>query len=177
MHHTINHEEVVFRTKLFTVNRVSLSMPDGKSRDYDLVDIQNAVTILPVDDDGQIYFVRQYRIGSKSELLELPAGKIEKGEDPRITAERELREETGMAAGEILHLGNFYMSPGYANEYMYCYLARGLYHAPLAPDSDEFLNLVKLPLAEVRRMVNEKLIEDSKTLAVLMLAEKQLASM
>jgi len=170
----IKDEKAVFNTKLFTVKRVVLSMPDGKAREYDLVDIQNAVTILPIDEEGQVYFVKQYRIGSRSELLELPAGKIEENEDPLLTAERELREETGMAAQNMIHLGNFYMSPGYATEYMYCYLARGLYHSPLTPDTDEFLNIQKIPLAEVRRMVSEQAIEDSKTLAVLALAEKYL---
>jgi len=170
----IKDEKEVFKTRLFTVKRVVLSMPDGKSRNYDLVDIQNAVTILPIDEDGRVYFVKQFRIGSRSELLELPAGKIELDEDPQITAERELREEAGMAAKSMVHLGNFYMSPGYATEYMYSFLARGLYHSPLAPDLDEFLNIVKIPLPEVRRMVGEQIIEDSKTLAVLALAEKYL---
>jgi ADP-ribose pyrophosphatase len=173
----IKEESDVFKTRLFTVKRIVLSQPDGKSRDYDFVDIQNAVTILPIDDEGNVYFVKQYRIGSRSELLELPAGKIEKNENPSSTAERELREETGMASREMIHLGNFYMSPGYASEYMYCYLARGLFQAPLTPDPDEFLNVLKLPLIEVRRMVEEKLIEDSKTLAVFMLAQKYLPAL
>ncbi len=170
----IKEEIDVFETKLFTVKQVTLSLPDGKNREYDFVSIQNAVTILPIDNEGFVYFVKQYRIGSRSELLELPAGKIEMNEDPQITAERELREEIGMAASEMIHLGNFYMSPGYSSEYMYCYLARGLFHAPLAPDADEFLHLVKLPLSEVRRLMKERLIVDGKTLAVLMLADNYL---
>ncbi len=173
----IKEEIDVFKTKLFTVKRILLAQPDGKSREYDFVYIQNAVTILPIDDEGNVYFVKQYRIGSKTDLLELPAGKIEKDEDPLSTAERELREETGMAAREMIHLGNFYMSPGYASEYMYCYLARGLFQAPLAPDPDEFLNVIKLPLVEVRRLLEEKSIEDSKTLAVFMLAQKYLPAL
>ncbi len=166
----IKEEKDVFQTGLFTVKQVVLSLPDGKTREYDFVSIQNAVTILPIDDQGFVFFVKQFRVGSRSELLELPAGKIEKNEDPQITAERELREETGMAAREMIHLGNFYMSPGYSSEYMYCYLARGLFHAPLAPDADEFLHLVKLPLSEVVQLLNKKLINDGKTLALLMLA-------
>ena len=84
-----------------------------------------------MDAEGNIYFVEQYRIGAGKDLLELPAGKIEHDEDPLEAARRELREEIGMDAAEIKPLGNFYMSPGYANEYMYCFLATGLYPAPL----------------------------------------------
>lgn len=174
MTYRINHTKEVFKTPLFSVKKVNLTFPDGKTRDYDLVDIQNAVTILPVDDEGLVYFVRQYRIGAGGFLLELPAGKVEEGEEPLRTAEREVREETGMAARELIPLGEFYMTPGYANEYMYCYLAKGLQHDPLAPDSDEFLDLVKIPLAQVKEMAATGEIRDSKSLAVLLLAEKYL---
>lgn len=174
MTYKINGIKETYTGNLFTVKKVNLTFPDGKSREYELVDIQNAVTILPVDEEGMVYFVKQYRIGAEKVLLELPAGKIESGEDPQKTAEREIREETGMAAGMMIHLGNFYMSPGYANEYMHCYLARRLYPAPLTPDADEFLNVMKIPLDEVRLMVESKVIEDSKTLAVLMMADKHL---
>ena len=165
----IKKNEPLFKTRLFTVVKVDLELPDGKIRPYDLIDIQNAVTILPLDDEGNIYFVKQYRIGAGRELLELPAGKVEPGEDPLETARREVREETGMSAGEMIPLGNFYMTPGYANEYMFSYLARGLEHAPLTPDADEFINLVKLTVDEVDQMIKMGEIEDSKTLAVLLL--------
>jgi ADP-ribose pyrophosphatase len=174
MDHQIKKKTVQFRTNLFTVEKVDLVFPDGRKRSYDLVDIQNAVTILPIDDQGDIYLVKQYRIGAEKLLLELPAGKVEAGEDPLETARREVREETGMAAREMIPLGNFYMTPGYANEYMFTFLARGLEHDPLTPDADEFLNLVRLPIKEVFRMVENKEIEDSKTLAVLMLAQRYL---
>lgn len=165
-----------FKTKLFSVLSVDLEQPDGKIRPYDLIDIQNAVTILPIDEEGNVFFVRQFRIGAGRELLELPAGKVEPGEDPLETAHREVREETGMSAAEMIPLGKFFMTPGYANEYMFAYLARGLTHAPLAQDADEFINLVKLPLQEVNRMVDDGEFEDSKTLAVLLLAEKHLSA-
>lgn len=174
MTYKINSEKEVFKTSLFTVKKVNLSFPDGKNRDYDLVDIQNAVTILPLDDQGLVYFVRQYRIGARDYLLELPAGKLEENEDPQHTAEREVREETGMSAAEIIPLGTFYMTPGYANEYMYCYLARGLKHDPLAADADEFIDVVKIPIEDVKKMAAAGEIKDSKSLAVLMLAEKYL---
>jgi len=170
----INNETNEFSTHLFTVKRVNLSFPDGRARDYDLIDIQNAVTILPIDDERNVYFVNQYRIGAKKVLLELPAGKIEETEDPLVTAQRELREEIGMSAGAWVRLGGFYMTPGYASEYMHCYLAQGLTADALDPDADEFIHLSSLPLEEVYRMIEHQEIEDSKTLAIIMLAQKHL---
>lgn len=175
MSYPINHESEEYKTQLFTVKRVNLSFPDGKARDYDLIDIQNAVTILPLDDDGNVHFVSQYRIGARRELLELPAGKIEDDEDPLLTAKRELREEIGMSAETWTRLGGFYMTPGYATEYMHCYLAQGLTPDALSPDADEFLNVTRIPLPKVMTMIEEKTIEDSKTLAVFMFAYSLLA--
>ncbi len=170
MNPTLNHESITYECKLFTVKKVQATLPDGKDKTFELIDIQNAVTILPIDDEGNILFVEQFRIGAAKNLLELPAGKIEGNEDPKLAAQRELREETGMDANEIKPLGNFYMTPGYANEYMYCYRASGLFHSPLNPDDDEFINLRKIPQAEINIKIAEGLIEDSKTLAVLRLA-------
>lgn len=162
--------EMIYSGHIFSVEKVKLNLPDGRARSYDCINIQNAVTILPVDKQGNIYFVRQYRIGAEQQLLELPAGKIEDGEEALKTAEREIREETGMAAGKIESLGKFYVSPGYSTEFMYSFLATELYEAPLDPDADEFLNLVKIPLAEVKRMVQAGELQDGKTLATLLLA-------
>lgn len=174
MNQSENTNRTVFTAKLFKVKNIDLPLPDGKIKTYELVDIQNAITILPLDAEGNVYFVEQYRIGAGKNLLELPAGKIENDEDPLEAARRELREEIGMDAAEIKPLGNFYMSPGYANEYMYCFLATGLYPAPLDPDADEFINVKKIPLDQVIELVNLGNLDDSKTLAVLMLAQKNL---
>lgn len=169
-----NTSRTVFTAKLFKVKNIDLPLPDGKTKTYELVDIQNAITVLPMDDEGNVYLVEQYRIGAGKDLLELPAGKIEHSEDPLEAARRELREEIGMDAAEIKPLGNFYMSPGYANEYMYSFLATGLYAAPLSPDADEFINVKKIPLSRVIELINQGKMDDSKTLAVLMLAQKYL---
>jgi len=176
MTYPVNHESNEYRTPLFTVKRVNLTFPDGKVRDYDLIDIQNAVTILPLDENGNVYFVSQYRVGAKRELLELPAGKIEDAEDPLLTAQRELREEIGMSARSWISLGGFYMTPGYATEYMHAYLAQGLYPDPLNPDEDEFINLTRVPLAKILEMIDQQAIEDSKTLALFALAHRYLPS-
>ncbi len=163
-----------YKAHLFDVKEITVKLPDGKDKIFEMVDIQNAITLLPIDDAGNVYFVEQFRIAARTELLELPAGKIEKGENPLAAAEREIREETGMAAREIKLIGEFYMSPGYANEYMYCYLAKGLYAAPLAPDADEFINVRKIPLDEVYDLIRAGKIIDSKTLAALTLARPYL---
>lgn len=163
-------EIIKFKARLFDVKDVQVTLADGKSRSYEMVDISDAVMLLPIDAQNNVYFVEQFRIGAKRSLLELPAGKIEPGENPDATALRELREETGMAASDLTLIGKFYMSPGYTTEYMYCYLARGLYPAPLAPDADEFIALRKLPLQAVLEMISRGEIEDSKTLAAFSLA-------
>lgn len=159
-----------YNAHLFDVKEITVKLPDGKDKVFELVDIQNAITLLPIDDIGNVYFVEQFRIAARQELLELPAGKIEKGEIPLAAAERELREETGMAAKEIKPIGEFYMSPGYASEYMYCFLATGLFPAPLTPDADEFINVRRIPLREVFEMIHTGKIVDSKTLAAFSLA-------
>ncbi len=104
------------------------------------------MVILPVDDQGNLFFVRQYRHAAGLDLLELPAGTLDEGEAPEACARREVREETGMAAGKMEHLGGFYLAPGYSTEYMHVYLATGLHSDPLEADADEFLTVEVIPL-------------------------------
>lgn len=163
-------EILKFKARMFDVKDVGVTLADGKTRSYEMVDISNAVMLLPVDVENNVYFVEQFRVGAKHSLLELPAGKIEPQEEPGSTALRELREEIGMAASDLKLIGKFYMSPGYSTEYMYCYLATGLFPSPLAPDADEFLALRKIPLPIVLEMISRGEIEDSKTLAAFSLA-------
>jgi ADP-ribose pyrophosphatase len=171
---TILNKEKQYRGHAFDVAKVHAKLPNGKERDYDLVQHPNSVAIVPVDQDGKIYFVSQYRIGSESELLELPAGVMEAGETPLQCAEREVREEVGMAATEMQELGGFYLAAGYANEYMTVFLATGLYEAPLAPDADEFLKVKAFPINEAYQMAQEGKLGDGKSLAALLLAQKAL---
>jgi len=160
----------VFKGKLFAVKHIQKILPDGKQKTFELVDLQDAVTILAIDEDENVILVEQFRIGADKSMLELPAGKVESGEDPLAAARRELREETGLDAKEFIHLGNFYISPGYASEYMHCYLARGLFSAPLPPDADEFIEPLRIGLDQLTQSITQGKIEDSKTLAALALA-------
>jgi len=168
------HRQEIYRSRVFDVEKVTMQLPDGKVRDYDLVKHAGAVTIVPVDLEGNILFVRQYRIGAEKELLELPAGVINNEEAPEIAAAREVREETGMAAGKLTLIGNFYLAPGYSSEYMHVYLATDLYHAPLQQDEDEFLHLEAVKVEKALQMAHAAQIYDGKTLAALLLAQPHL---
>jgi ADP-ribose pyrophosphatase len=106
--------------------------------------------------------------------LELPAGTLEENEDPALCAAREIREETGMAAGKMTKLGDFFLAPGYSSEYMHVYLMTELYSAPLKQDEDEFLRTEAIPVDTVWEMIRTNQIHDGKTLACLMLAKEYL---
>lgn len=110
MEPAILSRKTLMELRPFDVERVHFRLPDGRERDYDLVQHVDAVTILPVDALGQVYMVRQYRIGAEQELLELPAGVMDEGEEPEVSARRELREEIGKDCGELIRLGGFYMA-------------------------------------------------------------------
>ena len=111
------HSEMVHRGRAFSVRRDEIRLPDGKTVQLDIVDHVGAVTLVPVDDQERIWFVGQYRHAAGEELLELPAGMVEPGELPLDCARREIREETGMAAGRIELIGEFFLAPGYSTEY------------------------------------------------------------
>ena len=168
-HQQLNREKL-YSGPVFDVFKVFLQLPNGGERVYDLVEHSGSVTIVPVDDQGRIYFVTQYRVGADDRLLELPAGVLEQGEDPLVSAQREIREEIGMGARDLTSLGSFYLAPGYTSEYMTIFLARGLYPAPLDPDEDEFLEIVTLPIETVYQKAFGGEIQDGKTLAALLLA-------
>jgi ADP-ribose pyrophosphatase len=121
-----------------------------------------------------LLFVRQYRHAAGLDMLELPAGTLDKGEDPESCAKRELREETGMAAGELMPLGGFYLAPGYSTEYMHVFMATDLHADPLEADADEFLSVEYLPIVEALAMCERGEIPDAKSLAAFLFARKYL---
>jgi ADP-ribose pyrophosphatase len=160
----------VYTGHIFNVEQVEMQLPNQQHKTYDLVVHNNAVTILPIDNDQNIWFVRQYRLGLEKEILELPAGVFNEGEEAQICADRELREEIGMSAGILRGIGESIMSPGYATEYMYYFLASELTSNPLPQDDDEFIEVVKIPLEKVYEMVYRGEIRDTKSLAALLFA-------
>lgn len=149
-----------------TVDQVELY--GGARSMREVVEHPGGVCILPLFDDGSVRCVRQYRYPFHEHLLELPAGKLEKGEDPFECAVRELSEETGITARELVPLGKMYCSPGYCHEILYLYLARGLTQGQAHLDPNEFLDVENIQFDELVKMVMSGEITDAKTaLAVL----------
>ena len=166
--------EIVYPGHAFTIRIDTLRLPDGREARYDIVEHVGSVVVLPVDTDGNLLFVRQYRHAAGLDLLELPAGTLSANENPEACARREIREETGMAAGKMEHLGGFFLAPGYSTEYMDVYLATDLRHDPLEADADEFLAVERLSLVEAVELCNQGKIPDAKTLAAFSLARPYL---
>ena len=149
-------------------------LDDGSVARREVVEHPGGVTILPVDEAGNCYMVRQFRYPAGHMMLEAPAGKLEYGEDHRECAVRELSEETGFTADELLYLGGFYTSPGFSSELLHIYLALGLHAGESHLDEGEFLNVEKLPLQELVDMVMANQVEDAKTIIAVLKAEKVL---
>ncbi len=166
--------EIVYPGRAFTIRRDQVRLPDGRTTKFDIVEHHGSVVLIPIDEGGNMLFVRQYRHAAGLDMLELPAGTLDEGELPEVCAARELREETGHAARQLEKLGGFFLAPGYSTEYMHVYLASGLYYSPLAADADEFLQVQPVPLGEVLRMADKGLLPDAKTLAALWMARSQL---
>jgi ADP-ribose pyrophosphatase len=166
--------QVVYQGPVFSVRQDLLRLPDGNQALIDVVDHRESVTILPVDEHGLIWFIRQYRQPIGGWLLELPAGVAEPGEDPMASAMRELREEIGMAARQLDELGSFYLAPGYSSEFMRVFLASGLYASPLPGDVDEILKIEKISASEAFRLAENGGLPDSKSIITLYWARPQL---
>jgi len=170
--------EILMQGRAFTIRRDTLATPDHRETRFEIIEHVGSVVILPLDKDGNLLFVRQYRHAASIDLLELPAGTLDSAEEePEDCAAREIREETGMAARNFTKIGEFYLAPGYSTEFMHVFLATDLYHDPLEADADEFLSVEAIPVAEAIRMAESSLIPDAKTLAALMLARSSLKGM
>lgn len=168
--------ESVFSGRAFKVRRDTLRLPDGRNTRLDIIEHVGSVVILPLDPDGNLLFVRQYRHAAGMQLLELPAGTLEDGETPEACAQRELREETGMAGSTFEDLGGFYLAPGYSTEYMHVFLATGLQPGPLQADADEFLSVERISIRRALEMCDQGQIPDAKSLAVLFMARNRLSA-
>ncbi len=166
----------VFSGRVFEVLQDQILLPNGHTTNLDIINHVDSVVLFPVDNEGNLLLVRQYRHPARDYLLELPAGVLNEGERPEDCAHRELREETGMAAGSMVFMGEFYLAPGYSTELMTAFLARDLYRKPLKADDDEFIGVESIPLEKAFLMALHGEIRDAKTLAAFFLAKPYLNS-
>ena len=167
------HSEVVYPGRKLVVRKDRVRTPDD-TVELEIIEHPGSVVLVPIDENGQLYFVRQYRHAAGEELLELPAGTLEAGEAPAACAAREIREEIGMAASNLKEIGAFHLAPGYSTEFMHVFLATGLSHAPLKPDDDEYLSVETLSAADAYKLARSGQLPDAKSLAALLLAEEHL---
>ena len=168
--------EIIYQGRIFDVRRDFVRLPDRNTVQLDIVEHNGAVTMLPLDATGSIWFVRQYRHAAGQNFLELPAGTLDDNELPEVCALREIREEIGMSAQHLRKIGEFYLAPGYSTEYMFIYLATGLRPDPLENDADEFLTTEQIPVKKAFQLAVTGQIQDCKTLATLFLARPYLKS-
>ena len=174
MAYKILKSETVFQGRAFRVRHDEVLRPNGNSTTIDTVVHIGAVAMGPVNAEGKVILVRQYRHAARKALLELPAGTLEEGEPPEDCAQRELREEAGVAPGQLIKLGEFFLAPGYSTERMHIYLATGLRPESLPGDEDEALELETLSMEQAFAAVRSGQIEDAKTILGLFLARDYL---
>ena len=155
--------EEKYKGVIISVTLDKVELCDGEQTLREVVHHPGGVGVLPLDEDGSVYMVRQYRYPVGAPVLEIPAGKIDHHDDHLTTARRELSEETGFTADEYVDLGCCYTSPGYTDEIIHVYLARGLHKGKSHLDEGEFLNVEKMPFDALFDMVMRNEIIDAKT--------------
>lgn len=146
-------------------------LPNGRTAKREVVSHPGGVAVLPLNDDGTVTVVRQYRYPLSQVLTEIPAGKLDPEEEPRAGALRELHEEVGAQVGELIDLGAIYPSPGFCQEVLYLYLARNLTYGESCPDEDEFLEMERIPFDDLVEQVMSGEIKDGKTVAAVLKAK------
>ena len=164
----------VFSGRIVDVHVDRVELCNGRTSTREVVDHPGGVSIVPVDADGNVYLVRQFRYPVGESLLEIPAGKLESGEEPLTCAVRELSEETGFEAEKYIYLGGIFPSPGYCRETIHIYLATGLHAGRAHPDENEFLDVVKMPFAEALCLAQSNELTDGKTVIGLLRAAQYL---
>ena len=170
MQHTeikLNSKEI-FKGNVFRVTMDQVELENGMTSFREGVHHNGGACILPLTDDDKVLMVRQYRYALKEELWELPAGKLEKDEDPFEAAKRELEEECGLTADGFIKLGSVYASVGYDSEKIYLWAATGLHSTAQHLDAGEFLDVVKMPFDKALGLVMDGTIKDSKTQVALL---------
>lgn len=168
----ITGKRKVYKGNIIDVEIFDVELPNGKKATRDVVVHPGATVVIPVNEKGELYLVKQFRTPVGETMLELPAGKLDPGENPEECAKRELREETGLKSENIKHLISINTTPGFSNEVLHMYAATGLKEGESSTDEDEFLTTEKIHVEKLLEMVLNHEITDAKTIIGILLAEK-----
>ncbi|MBQ2968051.1 MAG: NUDIX hydrolase [Clostridia bacterium] len=168
----IQASDTKYKGKVLTLRVDRVELPNGDNACREVVEHNGAVGVVPITEDGEIILVRQFRAASRKVMLEIPAGKLEKGEDPLACGLRELEEETGFKAGNIEKLITYYSSPAILEEVLHLYIATDLIPGKVHLDEDEFLECIKIPVDEMKQKIINGEIQDAKTVIGVLLASE-----
>ncbi len=165
----------VYDGKVISVDLDSVRFPNGETGELEMVRHPGASAVVPFldpieSDDPRIVLIRQYRYAAQGFVFEIPAGRLDRDESPETCAHRELREETGYSAGELIHLTTFYTTPGFTDERIHVFAAAGLDAGEAQKESDEILDLAVIPLSEAVAMVQDGRLVDGKSMVGLLFA-------
>ncbi|MDD3818719.1 MAG: NUDIX hydrolase [Actinomycetota bacterium] len=161
--------EEIFKGEIIKLYFDRVKLPDGRIATREKISHPGAVAIVPLNKNGNIFFVRQFRYPINDILIEIPAGKIDKNEDPLDSARRELEEEIGASGGELKHLISFYSSPGFCDEIMHIYLAVDFVKKENNLEEDEFLEVIELKIEDALSYIKSGKIKDAKTIIGILL--------
>jgi ADP-ribose pyrophosphatase len=154
----------IYRGRVVTLNLETVTLPNGATIELEVVRHQGAAAAVPLTDDGNVLLIRQYRHAAGGHIYEIPAGKIDPGEDPRDCAAREVEEEIGRRAASLVPMLSFYTTPGFTDEVIYLFLATGLTPGTQSLEHDEVLDVVEMPLEQAMRRIADGTIRDAKTI-------------
>ena len=166
--------KLVYEGRILDLRVDTVRLPSGRLTTREIAEHSDSVCMVPLDNQGKVLLVRQYRKSVESNLLEVPAGGINENEAPEAAALRELQEEVGYTARKIVRLAGFWVSPGWCTEFMYAYLATELSPAQLEADFDEDIAVIRVPLADTLDLITRGEIQDAKSVASLLLAMRHL---
>lgn len=169
------NKKLSYSCKIFSVWEEDVLLQNGKTTRQSWIEHKPTVAVIPVNDKNELLLIRQFRIPARQNLLEIPAGSMDHGEEsPEHCAGRELAEETGYRAVSLVRLFAGYLLPGYCNEFMYFFLARDLVYEPLTPDEDEFIEVLPTSFARAAELLKNGEMVDAKSALGIMLAENYL---
>lgn len=163
-------DELIYDGHIVHLHVKTVKLPSGHYAKREVIRHAGAVAVVPLLPDGRVMLIRQYRHAVGKTLLEIPAGTLEPNEDPNLAAIRELREEIGHSAKQLVHIGGIYVAPGYSTEFIHIYIATDLVHDPLQADADEIIEIEPMLLSDALEAIQRGDIQDAKSIVGLLWA-------